>query len=206
MSLILRYMLLDDIHQVVAIDREAFDTPWSARSYAYEIGESSYSYMMVLEHNHERPVQGWRRLVRSFNGSTATTEVRRRVIGYGGLWRIMDEAHISTIATHQDWRGKGFGELLLVAMIRRSVTLGAAYIVLEVRVSNEAAQNLYRKFNFKTVGVKNNYYRDNDEDAYDMRLDLKDPATLGELEARYQAMQSRFGFDDRYTETARPRL
>jgi ribosomal-protein-alanine N-acetyltransferase len=174
MSLALRYMRFDDIPQVVAIDKQAFSTPWSPRSYAYEIGESTYSHMLVLESSTVHEVQGWKRLVRRFGGAPNTHRVEREVIGYGGLWRIVDEAHVSTIATRPDQRGQGYGELLLAAMIAKAVRLQAGYIVLEVRISNGIAQKLYTKYGFKTEGIKKRYYRDNNEDAYDMRLDLHD--------------------------------
>src|SRR3990172_2596343 len=134
MTLTLRSMRMDDVPEVVKIDRMAFSTPWSAQSYAYEISESNYSYMVVLEHAGAVPAKGWRRWWNRFNGGEDGLIMHRHLVGYGGLWSIADEAHVSTIATHPDWRGQGFGELLLAAMVERSINLGAAYIVLEVRV------------------------------------------------------------------------
>ena len=198
MTLTIRYMRLADIPQVVAIDRLAFSTPWSSRSYNYEVSESTYSYMVVLEHSEKRPVQGIKRLVRSLNGGSAQ-ESHSIILGYGGLWNIMDEAHISTIATAPDQRGKGYGELLLAAMITRSINLNAGYIVLEVRVSNTVAQNLYAKYDFQIVDTKSNYYRDDGEDAYDMRLDLTDSGLSTRIEARLAALQSQHGFIDQYS-------
>ncbi|MDX1993850.1 MAG: ribosomal protein S18-alanine N-acetyltransferase [bacterium] len=195
-------MTLADITQVVTIDREAFLTPWSAHSYSYEVGESSYSYMVVLEDNAPPVLTGWKRFIRSFNGSTPP---RGTVVSYGGLWNIMDEAHISTIASRHDVRGKGYGEVVLAAMIRKSYILGAAYIVLEVRVSNTVAQNLYHKYEFEVYDTKRKYYRDNNEDAYDMRLDLRDSAIRSRFEERYTAIQQRVPFVDQYTNTPRPR-
>ncbi len=127
-------------------------------------------------------------------------------MGYGGLWNITDEAHISTIATNPDFRGQGYGELLLAAMVRRSVTLKSSYIVLEVRVSNSVAKNLYEKYEFKTVDVKRKYYRSDGEDAYDMRLDLEDKGMLSRFYERYAILHSRFAFNDHYTDTAPPRV
>ena len=201
MSLTLRYMNQADIVQVVTIDRQAFRTPWSARSYAYEISESSYSHMVVLETPEAPPVQGWKKLIRSFNGSE---KPQNTVLGYGGLWSIMDEAHISTIATHEDWRGKGYGEVLLAGMIQRAITLEAAYIVLEVRVSNVTAQNLYKKYEFKVVDTKKRYYRDDGEDAYDMRLDIQDVGILERFAQRFTTIKQHHAFNDLYTNIARP--
>lgn len=203
MTLVLRYMRLDDIDTVVTIDREAFETAWSARSYAYEVSESTYSHMLILENNHvsAQPVTGWRRL---FSGLNAHNLTRREIIGYGGLWLISDEAHISTIATHHTWRGQGYGELLLAAMIRRALTLNAAYVVLEVRVSNARAQNLYHKYEFQIVDTKKGYYRDNGEDAYDMRLDLCDKDIMARFRQRFDAIKTRHPVVDEYSGLKRP--
>jgi len=202
MTLNLRYMRLADINQVVAIDRQAFSTPWSARSYAYEVSESTYSHMVVLERTAPKPIQGWRRLLRGF-GSTAPEEMVTEVIGYGGLWNIMDEAHVSTIATASDERGNGYGELLLAAMIQRSITLEAAYIVLEVRVTNTVAQALYKKYDFEITDRKKNYYRDDGEDAFDMRLDLTNE-TIATFRQRFIDVRERYSFGDTYTDAQRP--
>ncbi|MBI5666860.1 MAG: ribosomal protein S18-alanine N-acetyltransferase [Chloroflexi bacterium] len=200
MNLILRYMTLADVSQVAAIDRLAFDLPWSERSYAYEVTESTYSYMVVLEAATESSTQGWRRWLLPVNGRSSG----RRVVGYGGLWNIMSEAHISTIAVHPNYQGRGWGEILLAGMVRRSLALNAGYVALEVRVSNVRAQNLYRKYEFETTSVKPKYYRNNNEDAYDMRLALTAGARA-RFNDRYAALQVRHGFVDAYSDHEPPR-
>ncbi len=196
--LTLRYMTPADIAQVVMIDNQSFDPPWSARSYSYEISESSYSHMAVLERKSKTPsVNGWRRIFRGLNGQS---EGQSQVVAYGGLWNIVDEGHISTIASHPAWRGYSFGEILLAGMVRRAITLGSAYIVLEVRVTNGVAQNLYTKYEFQTTGTKARYYRNNNEDAYEMRLDLHDPALIARFQQRYEAIKLRQGFADLYSQ------
>jgi ribosomal-protein-alanine N-acetyltransferase len=200
MNLTLRYMTLQDVPQVVYIDRLAFDLPWSERSYAYEVSESTYSYMVVLEA--ETPAlaaRGWRRWLPLNGRSTG-----RRIVGYGGLWHIMSEAHISTIAVHPDYRGRGWGEILLAAMVQRAVVLAAGFVALEVRVSNTKAQNLYHKYDFETVGTKSHYYRNNNEDAYDMRLPLT-AANQQRTGERFRALQTRHIFTDLYTAHEPPR-
>lgn len=200
MSLTLRYMTLHDVAQVAAIDRLAFDLPWSERSYAYEVMESTYSYMVVLEAANEAAPVGWRRWLSPLNGRVQT----HRIVGYGGLWNIMSEAHISTIAVHPDYRGRGWGEILLAGMVRRSLALNAGYVALEVRVSNTRAQNLYRKYEFETISVKAKYYRNNNEDAYDMRLTLTPGAKL-RFQERFAALRSAHPFTDTYTTHEPPR-
>lgn len=204
MNLTLRYMRPPDIPAVVAIDRVSFDPAWSARSYTYEVGESTYSHMVVLEQTEdEKPKLGWRRLVP--NLSVNGRESENQIVGYGGLWHIMDESHISTIATHPNFRGRGWGEVLLAGMIRHSISLKAAYIVLEVRVSNAVAQNLYRKYEFETVALKPKYYHNNGEDAYDMRLKLEgNRAYIARFETRYQDLLAKYKFNDLFSRTPHP--
>ena len=81
------------------------------------------------------------------------------ILGYGGLWKIEGEAHISTIAIHPANRGLGYGEILLAGMFGKALQLNAEFIVLEVRVSNSVAQALYKKYGFNRVARKKNYYR-----------------------------------------------
>jgi ribosomal-protein-alanine N-acetyltransferase len=183
MNLILRYMTMQDLSQVIAIDRLSFDPAWSVHSYEYEVEESNYSHMVVLDQitpPGEYPVPNWwLRLKSAFTSHPNGAQIdaagaRHEIVAYGGLWNIMGEAHISTIAVHPDRRGHGYGEVVLAGMIHRAINLRAAYAVLEVRVSNITAQNLYHKYEFQSVDTKRNYYRNNHEDAYDMRLHLDD--------------------------------
>ena len=78
------------------------------------------------------------------------------------------EAHIISIAVDPICRGRGWGEVLLVSMLGRGIGMGADYGTLEVRVSNEAAINLYKKYDYQVVGRKENYYHNDDEDALEM--------------------------------------
>lgn len=203
MTLTLRYMQLEDVPQVITIDKLSFDPPWAARSYNYEITESNYSHMVVLERaSAPRPATGLRRFVKSLGGTTGS---ENQIVGYGGLWHIVDEAHISTIATHPDERGKGYGEIVLAAMVRRALTLRAAYIVLEVRVSNIAAQTLYKKYEFEIVDTKPRYYQNNGEDAYDMRLNLDDLARHERIHKRFNDLMYEYNVVDHYSNVTPPR-
>lgn len=203
MTLTLRYMRLEDVPQVITIDKLSFDPPWSTRSYNYEITESNYIHMVVLEQDETpRPATGLRRLVRNLSGAPSVAS--HKIVAYGGLWHIVDEAHISTIATHPDERGKGYGEIVLAAMVRRAVTLKAAYIVLEVRVSNLAAQALYKKYEFEIVDTKPRYYHNNGEDAYDMRLNIDDVARRERIHKRFAEILYEYGVEDRYSDAPPP--
>lgn len=88
------------------------------------------------------------------------------VLGYSGFWLIGEEAHITTLAVHPDHQKQYIGEQLLINNILQSRKLGARWLTLEVRASNEAAQKLYSKYGFKSLGVRPRYYQDNLESAF----------------------------------------
>jgi ribosomal-protein-alanine N-acetyltransferase len=106
--------------------------------------------------------------------SPQVEEELRSIVGYAGIWVMTDEAHVTTIASSPQVRGQGIGELLLVALIHRGIEVGARWMTLEVRASNAVAQNLYRKYTFKEMGVRRRYYSDNGEDALVMWTDALD--------------------------------
>ena len=139
-----RAMRMSDLQTVLDIDRLSFPLPWSERTYRYEINENPSSYMFVVEIHEGRKL---------------------RVVGYVGFWFIVDEAHISTLAVHPDYRGYGIGELLLQTAISHAERLDVRIVTLEVRISNQIAINLYSKYDFEVVGSRPRYYRDNNEEA-----------------------------------------
>ncbi len=206
-SLVLRYMRIPDLPQVMQIDQVSFTPAWPERSYRFEINESTVSYMVVLArsdgHESETTSRRWWGLFprRSRNGTRPSGEI----LGYGGLWNIAEEAHVSTIASHPGYRGSGYGEIVLAGMLRRAIQLQASYVVLEVRVSNEVAQKLYLKYGFEINDIKREYYQHNREDAYDMRLQLTS-ANIQRVEDLYATMQQRVPFDDVYSLVKHPRL
>ena len=198
-ALALRPMVAADIPAVVALDRLSFATPWSASAFRHEVCVSNYSYMLILESSSPQPSErGWQEW-RPWRPRRRHTPAQPG--GYGGLWVIEDEGHISTLAVQPCARGERWGELLLTALIQRALTAGASYIVLEVRVSNLIAQALYRKYSFAIVERRARYYADS-EDAFAMRLDLDAPTI-----ARFQQMRAalwrqfaeRQGLRDHYT-------
>jgi ribosomal-protein-alanine N-acetyltransferase len=167
-------MQLRNVAEVMEIERVSFPSPWSARAYSYELRENNLSHYLVVRPQgpsvkkesgfwarlrRERLVE---RLQRSLGVATPTGV---NILGYGGFWLMAGEAHISTIAVRPEWRRRGIGELLLVAMLERAVELGGDVATLEVRVSNVAAQALYQKYGFAKVGLRPHYYRDRGEDA-----------------------------------------
>jgi len=144
-----RGMTLADIPAVREIDRLSFPLPWSERTYRFELLENDSAHLLVAEATHLREHQ---------------------VIGHVGFWIIVDEAHISTLAVHPDFRGNAIGGQLLAQALHHARKLGATLATLEVRNSNLAAICLYKKFGFQVVGRRKRYYRDNHEDALLMTL------------------------------------
>lgn len=98
----------------------------------------------------------------------------QKVIGYGGLWHIMEEGHITNIAIDPAHRNKGYGKFLMKAIMAESSRLGIDYMTLEVRVSNLPAIKLYESLGFISSGIRPKYYSDNQEDANIMWVDLKE--------------------------------
>lgn len=153
-------MRWQDVPEVMSIEHQAFTLPWSDYTYRHEILENTQSHYFVARRVDQLPP-----LPRHWLMRWLRRERRAPIVGYGGFWLVVDESHISTIASDANWRGRGIGELMLLAMIERSFELGASMVTLEVRASNVVAQNLYRKYGFVNVGRRAQYYRDNNEDA-----------------------------------------
>ncbi len=142
-----RRMTVRDIDQVMQIERASFSAPWSRNAFLGELTENHFARYVLM-----------------FEGET--------MIGYGGMWVIIDEAHVTNIAVSPEHRGKHRGEQLLRRMMAEAVAEGARRMTLEVRVSNMPAQGLYRKLGFKDAGIRKGYYTDNREDALIMWADL----------------------------------
>lgn len=142
-----RSMETKDIDEIVHIENECFTTPWSRESFINELTQNKVATYTVLEDD---------------DG----------VFGYCGVWIIVDEAHITNIALLPKYRGKKLGEALLKKVMDISREKGAKTMTLEVRVTNEIAQSLYRKLGFLNGGIRKNYYADNGEDALVMWVNL----------------------------------
>jgi ribosomal-protein-alanine N-acetyltransferase len=93
------------------------------------------------------------------------------IVGFAGLWLMVDEAHVTTIAMHPNFRRRGLGEYMLASLVDIAYEIGAKWVTLEVRVTNYNAQNLYRKYGFREAGLRHRYYSDNQEDALIMWTD-----------------------------------
>lgn len=113
--------------------------------------------------------------------------VRGKVVGFLGLMRAVDDAHVTNVGVAPAWQRRGIATRLLAAGARAALARGCENLTLEVRVSNTAAQGLYRRFGFVPAGVRRKYYPDNREDALIMWAeDIQGPGyarRLAEIEA-----------------------
>lgn len=143
----IRRMRVEDVPAVHEIDHLSFSLPWPERSFHYEVSSNPAARCWVVEQD-------------------------GRIIAMLVLWMIIDEAHVATIASHPDFRRQGIGEDLLLTALAFARDEGAVSAFLEVRAGNTGAQALYRKYGFVEDGIRPRYYKDNNEDALLMSLDL----------------------------------
>ncbi|MGQ9498238.1 MAG: ribosomal protein S18-alanine N-acetyltransferase [Desulfotomaculales bacterium] len=139
-------MRLEHIDQVLEIEKRSFPTPWPRQTFEFEVLYNELAeYAVAID-----------------NG---------RVVGYGGMWLVLDEAHITNVAVHPTYRGRHIGRALMLELIRRARARGATRVTLEVRPSNTVARNLYKSLGFVEKGIRRKYYQDNKEDAIIMWLE-----------------------------------
>jgi ribosomal-protein-alanine N-acetyltransferase len=178
-ALVFEPMTVEDIGDVMQIERLSFSAPWSARAYEHELQFNEMAHYFVARlarprthlaqagmnaQGHGDGLRSWFSRLRA----PGTEQEGPLVVGYVGYWLMAGEAHISTIAVRPEQRGYSYGEFLLARTIEDARTRGAHVATLEVRVSNESAQQLYSKWGFAKVGLRRGYYSDNNEDAYIM--------------------------------------
>ncbi|MGD6969291.1 ribosomal protein S18-alanine N-acetyltransferase [Rossellomorea vietnamensis] len=143
----IRLMSVEDLDDIMEVETESFTIPWSRDAFFNEIETNHFATYIVIED-------------------------KGKVIGYCGVWIIVDEAHITNIAVLPSYRGQGLGDRLMQSMIEIAKEMGAVTMTLEVRVSNTPAQTLYKKFGFAEGGIRKKYYSDNQEDALVMWVKL----------------------------------
>jgi [ribosomal protein S18]-alanine N-acetyltransferase len=153
-------MTVDDIPEVHDIERASFPVPWPI-----------YAFRQELETN---------RLARYL-----VARIGNETVAYGGIWLMVDEAHVTTFAVMPAWRRRGIGARLMLELLRVAADIGATVATLEVRLSNLTARKLYGRFGFRPVGVRPRYYSDNGEDALIMTTE---PLRSPEMQSRLAAL------------------
>jgi len=133
-------MILDDIPAVLEIEVQSFQSTWPPNAFANEIRDNKLAFYFV-------------------------GRLDGRIVAYGGIWVILEDSHVTTIAVAPELRGQRLGEEMLVRLLDEAIARGASWITLEVRESNEPAQRLYRKYGFTVVSTRRGYYSDNNESA-----------------------------------------
>lgn len=128
-----------DIDAIAALEQECFASPWSRESLYHDLAENQLSTYFVAE------LQG-------------------QIVGYVGIWMIMDEGHVNNVAVSPSYRRQHIGSALIAAMLRSTEEAGIKSHTLEVRAGNRAAKGLYENYGFKEAGVRKGYYEDNGED------------------------------------------
>jgi ribosomal-protein-alanine N-acetyltransferase len=139
-DIIINKMKKCDIEQVIIVENLSFAIPWSHQSFINELIYNKFAHYHVAKH-------------------------ANNVIGYSGLWKVIDEGHITNIAVHPDFRRQGIASAILRNLITFSRDNAINSLTLEVRKSNTAAQYLYKNFGFVDAGIRKAYYADTNEDA-----------------------------------------
>ncbi|GMW02446.1 MAG: hypothetical protein AMXMBFR84_35820 [Candidatus Hydrogenedentota bacterium] len=137
---------LKHLDAIMLIEPEAYPEPWTEAMFRDEIrGNRSYFYVVNLG---------------------------PELIGYGGFWLVVDEAHITSVTIRNDLRGRGYGRCLLAYLLEVAVKVGAEVATLEVRTSNAVARELYASMGFRVAGLRKKYYPKSNEDAIIMTKEL----------------------------------
>ncbi len=135
-GLTFRSMTVDDIPAVTTLERATYPTPWSEQVFLDELGQANRIYLIA--------------------------EDEGVLAGYAGLMLVGEEAHVTTVAVHDAWRGRKVGTGLMIRLVDGAIHSGALHLTLEVRASNVIAQDLYRRFGMAPVGLRKNYYQNED--------------------------------------------
>lgn len=146
---VFRKLTIADVDQIINVEHASFTSPWTKDAFVRELTMNPYALYIG-------------------------GDLDGKIVAYGGMWIIIDEAHITNIAVLPEYRGMKIGEQLMLKLMETMIAHGAKRATLEVRVSNEIAQNMYRKFGFKNGGIRKGYYTDNYEDALVMWVNLNE--------------------------------
>lgn len=160
-----------DLDEVMLLERRCFKDPWTRHMYLSDLTGNRLATYLVLRCPAELRVPG------------SPGEGLPSLLAYGGFWLFVDEAHIATIASHPEWRGRGLARWLMLALLDEAQRRGAVCSTLEVRVGNTAARRLYESFGYEVVGERVCYYRDGEDALIMTTPPLREPAMQQRLAA-----------------------
>ncbi len=200
----IRPMASLDSRQLVEVERDAFPTLWPPTSFKRELNNKLAIYLTAVALEDVSELEEVEPVEPAAPGFLARlSAVLRRLLpvgpeasngdyllGYIGLWQVVDDAHVVSIGVRTPFRRHGVGEALLIRAIETAMGWGSRYVTLEVRVSNRGAQSLYDKYGFKRAGVRKRYYLDNNEDAYIMTTESILSAEYKETFARLKGLHA----------------
>jgi [ribosomal protein S18]-alanine N-acetyltransferase len=139
-DLVIESMTDGDIKDVLRIEQQSFSTTWPSNAFFQELHDNKLAHYYV-------------------------GRIGKQIVAYGGIWVILEDSHVTTIAVSPAFRGRKYGEIMLLHLLDQAMSRGASWMTLEVRESNTVAQALYRKYGFTTVSTRKGYYSDNNENA-----------------------------------------
>jgi ribosomal-protein-alanine N-acetyltransferase len=180
-QLALELMREQDVATVQEIERDIFATPWPRNAYYRELASRSSAHYIVLRQEGivERPARA------------SSSDLDPTIIGYGGMWRMYDEAHVTTIGVRRDLHHRGYGRVIFAGLVQAAYDMGAKWVTLEVRTSNDNAIRMYEGFSFKVIGRRKGYYTDNGEDAIVMWSDsIHSPRFRRAFEANLERIEA----------------
>jgi len=138
-KIVIELMKVDDIKNVVEVENKSFTIPWHEESFVQELANNLALYLVA--------------------------KIEEKAVGYVGVWKILNEGHITNVAVHPDYRNKGIGKALVSELLLLCIKDGINSFTLEVRESNLIAQKLYKDLGFEEAGIRKKYYSDNNENA-----------------------------------------
>ncbi|HEY1420320.1 MAG TPA: ribosomal protein S18-alanine N-acetyltransferase [Candidatus Dormibacteraeota bacterium] len=180
-QLAIELMRESDVNTVQEIEREIFATPWPRNAYYRELASRASAHYVVLRQEGSDPA----------GRASRAPDFDPTIIGYGGMWRMYDEAHITTIGVRRDLQHHGYGRILFAGLVQAAYDMGAKWVTLEVRTTNDNAMHMYEAFGFKVIGRRKGYYTDNGEDAIVMWSDsIHSPRFRKAYEANLERIDS----------------
>lgn len=147
-EVVVRHMTFEDIPGVIDIEVLCFPIPWTHHAFRMEMRNKLAVYQVAV--------------------------IDKKIVAYGGMWLIMEEAHITNIAVHPQYQSRGIGKKIVEALVQEADQRRIQRMTLEVRKSNEVAIQLYKTMGFLVSGIRPGYYHDNGEDAIIMWKEVKE--------------------------------